>query len=53
MPSSVDLVGYLENFIPDPMKSRRYNSSSEAIREGGHLLQEREPRFAALAGWQR
>ena len=47
MPSSVDLGNQLENFIAELVKSGRYNSKSEAIREGVRL-KEREARFAAL-----
>jgi antitoxin ParD1/3/4 len=48
MPNSVDLGNQLENFIAELVKSGRYNSKSEAIREGVRLLQEHEARFAAL-----
>ena len=34
--------------LAELVKSRRYNSKCEAIREGVRLLQEREARFAAL-----
>ena len=39
MPSSVDLGNQLENFIAELLKSERYNTKSEAIREGVRLLQ--------------
>ena len=45
MPSSVDLGNQLENFIAELLKSERYNTKSEAIREGVRLLQ---ALFAAL-----
>jgi len=38
MPSSVDLGNQLENFIAELVKSGRYNSKSEAIREGVGLV---------------
>ena len=48
MPSSVDLGGKLEKFIAGLIKSGRYNSKSEILREGVRLIQERETRIAAL-----
>jgi antitoxin ParD1/3/4 len=48
MPSSVDLGSQLEKFVASLVKSGRYNSKSEVLREGLRLLQEREARLAAL-----
>jgi antitoxin ParD1/3/4 len=48
MPSSVDLGARLEKFVARLVKSGRYNSKSEVLREGVRLLQERETRLAAL-----
>jgi antitoxin ParD1/3/4 len=47
MPNSFDLGNQLESFIAELVKSGRYNSKSEASREGVRLLQERDARFAA------
>jgi antitoxin ParD1/3/4 len=48
MSSSVDLGKKLERVVADLVKSERYNSKSEVLREGDRLVQEREARFAAL-----
>jgi len=48
MPSSVDLGRPLEKFITRLVKSGRYNSKSEVLREGVRLIQERESRLVAL-----
>jgi antitoxin ParD1/3/4 len=48
MPSSVDLGRELEKFVSALIKSGRYNSKSEVLREGVRLIQERETRLAAL-----
>lgn len=48
MPISVDLGSKLEKFIAGLLKSGRYNSKSEILREGVRLIQERETRLAAL-----
>jgi antitoxin ParD1/3/4 len=48
MPSSVDLGNKLEKFVAGLVKSGRYNSKSEVLREGVRLLQERETRLAVL-----
>jgi antitoxin ParD1/3/4 len=48
MPSSVDLGDVLEAFVAKLVKSGRYNSKSEVIREGVRIIQERELRLAAL-----
>jgi antitoxin ParD1/3/4 len=48
MPSSVDLGRELEKFVSGLIKSGRYNSKSEVLREGVRLIQEREARLAAL-----
>jgi antitoxin ParD1/3/4 len=48
MPSSVDLGHQLEKFVDKLVKSGRYNSRSEILREGVRLVQEREARLAAL-----
>jgi antitoxin ParD1/3/4 len=48
MSSSVDLGKKLERVVADLVKSGRYNSKSEVLREGVRLVQEREARFAAL-----
>jgi antitoxin ParD1/3/4 len=48
MPNSVDLGKPLEKFVTGLVKSGRYNSKSEVLREGVRLVQERETRLAAL-----
>jgi antitoxin ParD1/3/4 len=48
MPFSVDLGNKLESFVARLVKSGRYNSKSEVLREGIRLVQERETRLAAL-----
>ena len=48
MPSSVDLGKKLEQTVNDLIKSGRYNSRSEVLREGVRLVEEREARLAAL-----
>jgi antitoxin ParD1/3/4 len=48
MTSSVDLGNKLERFVANLVKSGRYNSKSEVLREGVRLIQDRESRLAAL-----
>ena len=48
MASSVDLGKQLEGFVTDLVKSGRYNSRSEVMREGVRIIHERETRLAAL-----
>jgi antitoxin ParD1/3/4 len=48
MPSSVELGDYLESYVAELVKTGRYNSKSEVLREGVRLVQEREKRLAAL-----
>lgn len=48
MAISVDLGPQLEDFIAELLRTGRYNSKSEVLREGLRLVQEREARFAAL-----
>lgn len=47
MANSVEL-GNLEGFVAELVRSGRYNSKSEVLREGVRLIQEREMRLAAL-----
>ena len=48
MASTVDLGPKLERFIANLVKSGRYNSRSEVLREGVRIIQERETKLAAL-----
>ncbi len=48
MASSVELGSQLESVVTELVKSGRYNSRSEILREGVRLVQEREKRLAAL-----
>jgi antitoxin ParD1/3/4 len=48
MPISVELGAPLEQFVADLLRTGRYNSKSEVLREGVRLVQEREARLAAL-----
>ncbi len=48
MPISADLGPKLESFVNRLVKSGRYNSKSEVLREGVRLVQEREARLRAL-----
>jgi antitoxin ParD1/3/4 len=48
MTSRVDLGAGLEKVVDNLVKSGRYNSKSEVLREGVRLIQERESRLAAL-----
>jgi antitoxin ParD1/3/4 len=48
MPISADLGDQLENYVANLVRSGRYHSKSEVLREGVRLIQERETRLAAL-----
>lgn len=48
MPISADLGDQLENYVTDLVRSGRYHSKSEVLREGVRLVQEREARLVAL-----
>jgi len=48
MASSVDLGNQLESFVTDLVKTGRYTSRNEILREGIRLIQERETRLAVL-----
>jgi antitoxin ParD1/3/4 len=45
---NVSLTPELEAFVESAVKSGRYASASEAVREGLRLLEEREARFQRL-----
>ena len=45
---SADLGQQLESFVAKLVKTGRYNSKSEVLREGVRLIQDRETRLAAL-----
>jgi antitoxin ParD1/3/4 len=48
MPISADLGNQLETYVANLVKTGRYHSKSEVLREGVRLIQEREARLAAL-----
>ncbi len=48
MASSANLGQHLETYVSDLVKTGRYNSRSEVLREGVRLVEEREKRLAAL-----
>lgn len=48
MASSANLGDKLEAYVDDLVKTGRYNSRSEVLREGVRLVEEREKRLAAL-----
>lgn len=48
MPSSANLGPRLESYVSELVKSGRYQSRSEVLREGIRLVEEREKRLAAL-----
>lgn len=48
MAMSADLGKPLEEFVENLIKSGRYRSRSEVLREGVRLVQEREAKFAHL-----
>ena len=48
MASSVNLGDQLEGVVSQLVKTGRYNSRSEILREGVRLIHEREIRLAAL-----
>jgi len=45
---SADLGKQLESVVSQLVRSGRYNSKSEVLREGVRLIQEREAKLAAL-----
>ncbi|ORE88030.1 type II toxin-antitoxin system ParD family antitoxin [Aurantimonas sp. 22II-16-19i] len=48
MASSANLGQSLEDYVTSLVKSGRYNSRSEVLREGVRLVEEREKRLAVL-----
>lgn len=48
MALSAELGSKLEDYVTELVKSGRYHSKSEVLREGVRLLQERERRLEAL-----
>lgn len=48
MASSANLGTQLETYVTDLVKTGRYNSRSEVLREGVRLVEEREKRLALL-----
>ena len=48
MPSSANLGQHLEDYVSELVKTGRYGSRSEVLREGVRLVEEREKRLAAL-----
>ncbi|WP_105405108.1 type II toxin-antitoxin system ParD family antitoxin [Neorhizobium sp. T7_12] len=48
MASSANLGQHLESYVDELVKSGRYNSRSEVLREGVRLVEEREKRLLAL-----
>ncbi|OLP52496.1 addiction module antitoxin [Rhizobium rhizosphaerae] len=48
MASSANLGDRLEGYVSELVKTGRYNSRSEVLREGVRLVEEREKRLAAL-----
>ena len=48
MASSANLGQHLESYVTDLVKTGRYHSRSEVLREGVRLVEEREKRLAAL-----
>lgn len=45
---NVSLTPELEAFVEQAVKSGRYGTASEAVREGLRMLEEREAKFLAL-----
>lgn len=45
---SADLGSQLEHYVAHLIKSGRYHSKSEVLREGVRMIQDRETRLAAL-----
>jgi antitoxin ParD1/3/4 len=48
MPSSANLGQHLEDYVSELVKTGRYGSRSEVLREGVRLIEEREKRLTAL-----
>lgn len=48
MASSVNLGQHLEAYVSNLIKTGRYNSRNEVLREGIRLVEEREKRLTAL-----
>lgn len=48
MASSANLGDKLETYVSELLKTGRYNSRSEVLREGMRLVDEREKRLAVL-----
>ena len=48
MASSANLGKHLEQYVTDLVRTGRYNSRSEVLREGVRLVEEREKHLAVL-----
>jgi antitoxin ParD1/3/4 len=48
MASSANLGQHLEDYVTELVKTGRYGSRSEVLREGVRLIEEREKRLAVL-----